>query len=143
MPAAVLGRLVPPSSGGKTLLATQLRRQDGDKKNSLGALRSLKVSDKRRPPGTDAAAVSNAKCEILDTRQYVNNEMKTDNYTQGSDLNRQHVQNPLHTDRIVCCRHAGRSASPPPLHHRMLNINVNVFKTRRRAGNVNEAHTKG
>lgn len=35
------------------------------------------------------------------------------------------------------------STSPPPLHHRMLNINVNVFKTRRRAGNVNEAHTKG
>lgn len=119
------------------------REQDGDEENSLGDLRSLKVSDKRRPPGTDAAAVSNAKCEILDTRQYVNNEMKTDNYTQGSDLNRQHVQNPLHTGRVACCRHAGRSASPPPLHHRKLNINVNVFKTRRRAGNVNEAHTKG
>lgn len=69
--------------------------------------------------------------------------MKTDNYTQGSDLNRQHVQNPLHTDRIACCRHAGRPASPRPLHHRKLNINVNVFKTRSRAGNVNEAHTKG
>lgn len=48
----------------------------------------------------------------------------------------------LYWPRLSCYR-ADSSVEPSPLHHRMLNINVNVCKTQRCTENVNEAHTKG
>lgn len=53
------------------------------------------------------------------------------------------IDNRYPTPIVLTASCAAVTLTAPPLHHRMLNINVNVFKTRHHTGNVNEAHTKG